>query len=269
MRALASSTLVGALLAGGVLLGACDARVGGTSTPAAPAVRATPLVYSGDPEVTRQGTRAARLVARAAFAYEDAVVGTELVSPESYQRAVDLLGAARSAYQRIAGDVAGVSEHSAAAISSGLGQLGAVLPAQMPGEPIATPSDVTAEAAAVARRLERAVAADFPGAADPVPVIEEMGATLADLSIAYRKGDHDVALAALGGLREQYRALSLEVAALSPDVNARVTEHLANLGMRMEQGASDDEVSDMVRGLSELLAAAVSGVEEAELVAQG
>lgn len=230
----------------------------------------TPAVYSGDPQVTHQATRAARLVARAAFVYGDAVSGTELASDRDYRTAVDLLEAARSAYEGIAGDVAQVSGNAAAIVSSGFDRLGQVLPNRAPEKPIATPADVTASAAAIARPLELAVAADFPGAPDPVPVAEEMGATLADLSISYREGDHEAALAALETLRhEQYRSLSLEVAALSPDVNARITEDLTDVEMRMEQGASDDEVSDMVRGLSELIAAAVSGLEEAEFGTQG
>jgi hypothetical protein len=268
VRFVHSSALVALLLAGGLILGACSTRVDGEK-PTGPA-EATPAAYSGDPLVTQRATRVSRLLARAAFAYEDAVAGSEVASAATYRRAVSLLDEARSAYAAIASDLEQVSPGAAAEVSSELAQVAEVLPARVPDTPIAAPADVAASAAAVARRLEVAVDARFPGVADPVPLLGEMGATLAVLSSAYREGDQEAALTALDELRHrQYRSLALDVAAVSPAVNARVADALAALQLRMEQKASNEEISDMVRDLSGLIAAAAASVEEVEFASQG
>lgn len=211
------------------------------------------------------GSVIAALLGTAAHEYEEAVAGGQGISLlEEYQDGFAFLDEAKDLYAEVVDEVEAASKEEAAEIQEAFDELDAAFPElESPAEPVpAAPVEAAAEL--IAHELEETIDAQLLEQTDPHEVAENIDALLDEVVATYEAGDADAAgeLAAEAYL-ENYEVIEAQVIETSPEINEELEPLLgADLRKEISAGADVTEIQAMVDRAKELLAQAISALEE-------
>lgn len=212
------------------------------------------------------GSVVAALLGTAAHEYEEAVgaEGIELV--DEYQDGYAFLLEAQDIYDTIRADVESAEPEEAEEIDDAFAILANAFPSVAPPEDPVAAEDVEAAAALIGHELEEVVGAQLAEESDPEEIVAHIEELLDEIEAAYAAGDTAEAseLAAEAYL-ENYEVIEADVIELAPEINEELEPLLgAELRRQMDEGASEDEINDMIAQAKELLQEALAAIEGAE-----
>jgi hypothetical protein len=200
---------------------------------------------------------AAALVNTASNEFEEAAPDGELVLSAEYQDGYAFIREAGSLVDPFA------SSQEAAEVTGRLADLEQLLPSLEPPESLPSTEEVDESAAAVVEGLAESFGATVPAATGPAEVAANIEDLLDEVQTAYEGGDAARAseLAAEAYL-ENYEVIEAEVIELAPEINEDLEPLLgAELRRQIEEGASVEDIANLIAEARRLLAQAVEEIE--------
>lgn len=223
----------------------------------------TAIVGDAGATTAYKGSVIADLLATAAHEYEEAVQGGKLSLLIEYQDGYGFAAEASDLYAAISADVQGAAAAEAAEIEEAFETLAKALPGPQPPTTLTSVDDVEAAAKLVAHELEEAVGARPIEEVDPASEAEAIEKLLDEIVAKVEAGATDEAaeLAAETYL-EHYELIEAQVIERAPEVNAELEPLLgAELRRRITEGATTDEIRQLVERAKTLLGQAVDALD--------
>ena len=212
------------------------------------------------------GSVVASLLGTVAHEYEEAVGADGIELLPEYQDGYAFMLEAEDLYGAIRAEVESEEPEEAEEIEEAFGVLANAFPSAAAPEELTAAEDVEAATALIGHELEEVVGADLAEESDPEEIVEHIEELLDEIEAAYAAGDAAEAseLAAEAYL-ENYEVIEADVIELAPEVNEELEPLLgAELRRQMEEGASEQEISEMIARAKELLDEALAAIEGAE-----
>jgi len=212
------------------------------------------------------GSVVAALLNTVAHEYDEAVGDDGIDLLAEYQDGYAFLQEADDMYNELRAGIESEEPEEAEEIEEAFGVLANAFPTvAAPTEPVAV-EDIEAAAALIGHELEEVVGAQLAEESDPPETVARIEELLGEISEAYAAGEVDEAseLAAEAYL-ENYEVIEADVIELAPEINEELEPLLgAELRRQMDEGASPEEIDEMIARAKVLLNDALAAIEGAE-----